>query len=264
MCRLMRDLRQEGKQIYQVEPFLKILLDIHDFFAEGHEPAEIKKETVQYPVYVAERNATKALLAYYETAMTGSFEETTAATITFARMDAARFRLRDLLRAREIGSLIRSHASTYVEAGAIHYPLKRLLRRHVSHQVRVRSLFLADDALKKPGECGHLHAPGDRLTLYYMFHPNVAETNGEWVLAARSIIYSKIIAKDELTGDADGFPHLRDELACIRSVERLSLDDCRRVFPLVRRANSSDARKIVAEYLAESTSRIRMQPDLNR
>lgn len=34
-------------------------------------------------------------------------------------------------------------------------------------------------------------------------------------------------------------------------VEYPTLADCRRLFPLVRRAKSSDAREIVAEYLAE-------------
>jgi len=31
----------------------------------------------------------------------------------------------------------------------------------------------------------------------------------------------------------------------------LSVEDCRRLFPLVRRAKSSAAREIVAEYMAE-------------
>ena len=73
----------------------------------------------------------------------------------------------------------------------------------------------------------------------------------EQVLAARSIIFSKIIEKEELTDDLNSFPHLRDELACIRMTKALGLDDCRRLFPLVRRAKSSDARQIVTDYLTE-------------
>ena len=74
MCYQLRRLRAEGKNILQVEPFLEILIGIHEFFAEGHRPEELDPKSVQYPVYLAERNATGALLAYYETVMTASFE----------------------------------------------------------------------------------------------------------------------------------------------------------------------------------------------
>lgn len=33
MCNLLQDLKEQGRQIFQVEPFLKILLSIHEFFA---------------------------------------------------------------------------------------------------------------------------------------------------------------------------------------------------------------------------------------
>jgi hypothetical protein len=102
MCRLLRELKEEGKTIFQIEPYLEILLGIHEFFADGHHPKELNKHSVQHPVYLAERNAARALLAYYQTAMTGSFNETIEAIKQFARMDAARFRLRDSLRAQEI------------------------------------------------------------------------------------------------------------------------------------------------------------------
>jgi len=102
MCYLLWELHAEGKMIFQVEPFLEILSGIHEFFADGHRPGELNQTSIQYPVYLAERNATKALLDYYQTAMTGSFDSTIAAVEQFARMDAARFRLRDSLRAQGI------------------------------------------------------------------------------------------------------------------------------------------------------------------
>ena len=259
MCRLLRELHRKGKKIFQVEPFIESLLAIHEFFAEGHGPGELNKDSLQHPVYLAERNATAALLAYYRTVMYESFDKTIAAIKQFARMDAARFRLRDSLRAQELATLIGKYSSSYVEAGVIHYPLWRLLRQQVSSQIRVRPVFLADAALKTMKEKGHLYGPGDQLTLLYMFHPNITTTMREQVLAARSIIYSKIIVKEELTKEAGTFPHLRDELDCIRTTGQLTLDDCRRLFPLVRRAKSSDARQIVAEYLAESKPQMRSQ-----
>jgi hypothetical protein len=253
MCYLLRELRAEGKKIFQVEPFLEILLGIHEFFAEGHLPGELKSNSIQYPVYLAERNATKALLDYYQTASTGSFDATIAAVQQFARMDAARFRLRDSLRAQEIRLKIGNYPSSYVESGVIHYPLWRLLRKNMSQPEQVKVIHLADEALKTMGSKGHLYGPGDQLTLLYVFHPNLAQTKREALLAARSIIYSKIVKKEELIDSLNTFPHLRDELACIRVTNQLDVDDCRRLFPLVRRAKSSDARKIITEYLAELT-----------
>lgn len=251
MCYLLRELRARGKQIFQVEPFLEILWGVHELFAEGHHPAKLKKNSIQYPVYLVERNATRALLDYYQTVMAGSFDDTIGAIIRFARMDAARFNLRDSLRAQALKSLIGKFTSTYVEAGMMHYPLYRLLGQQVSPSLQVRPLFLVNRALKKIGKAGHLYGPGDLLTLLYIFHPKIAASTRQQLLAARSLIYTKIIAKEEKLDSQNTFPHLRDELDCIRTVQRLSLNDCRRLFPLVRRAKTSDAHQIVGQYLSE-------------
>ncbi|MBW1803977.1 MAG: hypothetical protein JRJ85_24995 [Deltaproteobacteria bacterium] len=251
MCDLLCELHQDGKQIFQVEPFLRVLLEIHAFFADGHDPVEIKGDAFRYPVYLAERNATGALLNYYQTVMNGSFDETVTAVKQFARMDAARFRLRDLMRGRALVSLVKKYSSSYIEAGVIHYPLWRLLRERMPGQLSVKPIFLSDAALKAIGERGPIFGPGDQLTLYYIFHPGIKSTARDILLSARAIIYSKIIEKEERTDDLSTFPHLRDELACIGTTKQLLLDDCRRLFPLVRRAKSADARHIVAEYLAE-------------
>lgn len=258
MCYLLQKLRAQGTEIFQVEPYIEILLGIHEFFAEGHRPSELRKTSVQYPVYLAERNATGALLTYYHTALTGSFEDTLEAIKQFARLDAVRFRLRDSLRAQALEPLVKKYPSVYVEAGVIHYPLWRLLRRQVLPANRVKVIFLADTALKTLGEKGHLYGPGDQLTLLYVFHPNLRQPARETILAARSLIYSKLITKEELTDGLSPLPHLRDELACIHVVGRLSLDDCRRLFPLVRRVGTTQAQQIVADYLAGS-KKIRWQ-----
>lgn len=251
MCYFLRELRAQGKQVYQVEPFLEILLGIHEFFAEGHHPRELQKHSIQYPVYLVERNASQALLGYYQTVMAGSFDDTIGAIIKFARMDAARFCLRDSLRAQEIASMVRKYSSSYVEAGMMHYPLWRLLRQQLQENAQVKMVFLADEIRKSSGPKGHLYGPGDQLTLRYIFQPAILNTPREELLAARAIIYSKIIEKEELTEDLNKFPHLCDELDCIQIARQLSMADCRRLFPLVRRAKSAESREIVAEYLAE-------------
>ena len=147
--------------------------------------------------------------------------------------------------------MVRKYSSSYVEAGLMHYPLWQLLRQQLQEKERVKVVFLADDVLKSSGSKGHLYSPGDQLTLLYIFHPGILNTQREKLLAARSIIYSKIVQKEELTDDLNTFPHLCDELDCIQIARQLSLKDCRRLFPLVRRAKSSEAREIVAEYLVE-------------
>ena len=75
---------------------------------------------MRYPVYLAEKDATKALLGYYQTVVNGSFDETFEVVKQFARMDAARFRLRDLLRARALVPLVKQYPLSYIEAGVIH------------------------------------------------------------------------------------------------------------------------------------------------
>jgi len=66
------------------------------------------------------------------------------------------------------------------------------------------------------------------------------------------MIYSKILEKQELNGDGETFPHLRDELACIRAVRQLSIDDCRHLFPLLRRTSTLVARQILTSFLGTS------------
>ena len=251
MCHLLRNLKSEGKSIYQVEPYLETLISIHDFFADGHRPQELNKGSLQYPVYLAEKNATGALLAFYRTVMNGSFEESIEAVKNFARLDAARFRLRDSLRAQSLAPLLENVHSAYIEAGVSHLYLWQSLRKRLSRPRRLKTIFLSDDALKTISLNGHLYGPGDLLTLLYIYHPRTIQTDREKILAARSLIYSKLIAKSEIDDGSEKLPHLRNELACIQITNRLSLEDCRQLFPLICRSGTRQARQIVTEYMAE-------------
>lgn len=102
MCRLLRELHAEGKQLHQVEPFIESLLSILEFFAEGRKPEDLNSRLIHFHVYRAERAATGVLLAYYQTLGTGTFEEAIEAVIRFLRADAPRFRLWDSLRAHAL------------------------------------------------------------------------------------------------------------------------------------------------------------------
>jgi hypothetical protein len=131
----------------------------------------------------------------------------------------------------------------------MHYQLWRLLRRLLLSSARVSPVFLANAARPTLAEKGHLYAPGDQLTFLYIFHPTLSKTEWERLLAARSMVYSKILEKNELDERLDTFPHLRDELACTRAIRQLSLEDCKRLFPLIRRAGTLEARGMITEFL---------------
>jgi hypothetical protein len=262
MCRLLRQFYRNGKKIFQVEPFLQNLLTIHEFFSRGHRPEELNPKAVQYQVYLAERDATRALLNYYQIVINGSFEAAIKAVIRFARYDAVRFRLRDSMRARALATQITRYPSAFVEAGAIHYLLYPLLRHRLPKQVQIKPVFIAHKVLKTLGEKGHLFGPGDQLTLTFILHPDIRATQREGLLAARSLIYTKLIEKEERSADSISFPHIRDELGCIRAVRLLTLADCGRLFPLIRRLKTADARQLIDDYFLRLKKY--PQPILNR
>lgn len=261
MCRLLRKLHAQGKKILQVEPFLQHLLSVHEFFAKGHCPEELTVDSPEEQVYAAERDATKALLDYYQIVMDGTFEETIESTLRFARADAARFRLRDALRTRALADAIPQYESAFIEAGSIHYGLYLNLKKGLPKQVNIKPVFIAHKAMQTIGERGHLFGPGDQLTLRYILYANSKNTQDDALLAARSLVYSKLVEKEELTADLETFPHIRNELACIQIVKRLTLGDCKRLFPLIRHAKSDQVRHMVEDYLARFKKRL--PPEIN-
>ena len=124
-----------------------------------------------------------------------------------------------------------------------------MLRQRLSGQAQVNPVFLPHKALRYLRGKGHLYGPGDQLTLIYIFHPNIATTPQQELLAARSLIYTKLIEKEEWSIDLKTYPHVRNELTCIRTVKLLTLRDCSRLFPLIRGIKTEKARMLVDDYL---------------
>ena len=248
MAQALRERHRLGTRLYQVEPFIEHLLAIHDRFADGQGPSDLTAGTTLHQVYLAERAATKALIDFYSTSSGGSFSATLAAVKRFARADARRFDLRDRLRAAAMPDLLQRHRRTYIEAGQIHYPLWRELRRRLPADVTLRIHFLMAGAVRGMGRHRHLYGPGDRLTLLYRFHPDGRFREADR-LAAQALIYNKIIIKEEMSETAEPFPHTRDELEVAAITDRLTIDDCRRLYPVVRRAATATAREMVRHYL---------------
>jgi hypothetical protein len=142
MCLALRELSGIGISIHQVEPYLEHLVAIHEFFSSGGSPEKLDPHHVQYDVYLAEKQATAALLDFYKTAIAGSFERTLESVKRFARVDSRRFLLRDRMRAKALAPLIRRFNKSYIEAGQIHYLLWRMLRQDLGDSVTVRPHFL--------------------------------------------------------------------------------------------------------------------------
>lgn len=247
MCRRLRRLHEEGRQIFQVEPYLEGLAAIHEFFAEGGSPEGLQPDTLPFYIHRAERSATGALIAYYGASARGGFEEAVAAVVRFARADAARLRLRDSLRAQALAARVAAFDSSYVECGEIHFALWRELRRRLPAGIAASARFLGREALAGIGAGRRPASPGDALTLRYVFNPpgERPPTTGETLWAARAMIHAKILGKEEQAAGEEPFPHLMDELRCTRAVGRLSLEQCRALFAAFRRAGTEEARRLL-------------------
>ncbi len=248
MVDILRERHQAGCRLYQIEPFIAHLLEIHERFAGGDRPADLPAGTPMERVYRAEHEATAALIDFYQVSSTGGFTDTLTAVKRFARADADRFALRDRMRAEAMVGMLSEPGRIYIEAGQIHYPLWQELRRRLPAGYPLKVNFLMAPVVRSLGYRGHLYGPGDLLTLHYRLHPR-RRFPAEDLLAARALIYSKLIAKDEILPDIEPYPHTRDELEVGATTARLSLSDCRRLYPLVRRASTAVAREMVQHYI---------------
>jgi hypothetical protein len=244
-----------GKRLYQIEPFLEKLIQIHECFAAGGSPHDLKRGSASWQVYQAERRATAVLLDFYRISVRGTFDATVAAVKRFARADARRFELRDEMRAKLLVCRLTQGGTYYIEAGPIHYPLWRKLKHRLPQSYKLNVRFLMAEVARALGYHRHLYGPGDLLTLLYSFHPGYSSRRAD-LLAAQALVYNKLIAKEEIVAAAGHYPHTADELAADDLVRRLTLADCRRLFPRIRRASANTAADTVEAYL----SRKRRQP----
>ena len=90
--------------------------------------------------------------------------------------------------------------------------------------------------------------PGDILTLHYVLHNHVKEETAD-LLAARSLIYIKLIAKEELFPGKSGTPHIEDEIKVNRLVDRLDFNQCGQLFQRIRLSKRQQAVEMAQEYL---------------
>jgi len=247
-CELFQSLYQNGKHLFQVDPFITKLNAIHDFFASGGKPHEIESDTPWGTVYNAERNYSAALLAYYERCLTAPFDEVVKLVKRFACEDAIRNRLRDQMRAEMIIYLIPPYQSVYVEAGHLHLSLLNRLTERLPADFRIRPAYLMAPVVRQLTACRQALSPGDKLTLLYTYRPDYVLSRADR-LAAQSLIYTKIIIKEEMVGAENTFPHTHNEVASSSLVQKLSYHDCEKLYAHIKNRATKDAMAIVREYI---------------
>jgi hypothetical protein len=252
-CELFRTLYQDGKHLLQVDPYMTYLNEIHDLFGNGGKPHDIDPDSSQGHVYAAERRWTTSLLAYYEGCLTEPFDEVVGMVKHFAREDAARGRLRDRMRAAAITDIVPAFSTAYIEAGTLHLPLLNQLVAMLPSGYRVRPVFVMAPVVRQLCDRRQTLGPGDKLTLHYSYRPDYAASRAD-LLAARSLIHSKIQAKEEMLGTAGEFPHTHDEVETISLVERLSYADCKALYAQVKHATTQEALALVRHYLGKQTN----------
>ena len=244
------ELHRLGKKLYQVEPFLQNLIEIHEHLAGGGRPADFQEETDLCRVYFAEKNATAALLDFYRTSIRGSFLDAVEAVKRFAHADAQRLALRDSMRAEALLEVLNGPGTHCIEAGRIHYFLFKHLKRRLPTGYLLEKVFLMADTFRDMGYRRHLFSPGDILTFIYLFHPQWNRSQ-EDLLAARTLIYNKLILKEEIYENLEAHPHATDELKTGKIIKTLSMEDCRRLYPLLRRVSTDVARERALQYLEQ-------------
>jgi hypothetical protein len=249
-CELLRRLYAGGTAVYQVDPFMDELVRIHEFFAEGGTPQELKEGTPTRAVYECERMWTGRLIGFYERSMRAGFDGLVRAVQAFAAADAEKGRMRDQMRAERLIELLPDLGSLYVEAGYIHFALFRELMRRIPSGWRLRPVHIME-SVSRP-LCGRRRplGPGDVLTLLYTCRPGYAGNRDE-VLAARSLVYNKMIEKEEMSAESADYPHLRDECEVVRTVGALTYEQCRRIYERVRRLPTREARSAVLRFLED-------------
>lgn len=247
-CLLYRRLKQQGRQLFQCDPYMERLNAIRAIFDAGGKPADIDRHAELSPVYDCERRWTAALIDYYEHCLRAPFAVVVERLKRFAREDAARNRLRDVLRAQAIRELAPPYAMLYIEAGSLHLYLFNRLRVLLGGQYAIVPCYLTAPVARRLGGRRHALGPGDRLTLHYTYRPGFSGERAER-LAAQSLIHSKIQLKEEIAGRGSDFPHTHDEVESAALVDALSYADCNRLYDRIKGQGTDEARASIKTYL---------------
>ena len=248
-CLLLRQMHDMGKTILQVEPFVEELIGLHEFFAAEGRPDQIRAETRAGMVYDCERRWSDKLMKFYQVSSAGrNFSDLVRAVKNFARADAQKGRLRDEMRARALKDILSGYQSIYVEAGYIHFFLAAEVFAKKPASSRLETFYSMQVFFRERLGRRQILGPGDVLTLLYTWMPDYSGPRAD-ILAARSLIYNKIVHKEEILEETDRFPHSRDELKAVQLAGSLDYEECKDVYREIRGLETREAMEKVGEIV---------------
>lgn len=245
-CLLLRDLHGKGVRVLQLHPWLDELVGIHEFFASAKTPGDLPQDGPIRMVYERERIWTAALMRFYEASGSGDFHEIVASVNAFAKEDARKIRDMDKARAESLVPVLADlspDSSAYVECGSIHMDMVLLLHRQLGPG-RIRVRHLMEEVCKPRYGTRRLLPPGDVLTFRHLLGAP-ENPQAERLLAARAVVYNKLIQKEELAAREGEYPHMDNEARVISQVSALDHDGCQEVFAAIRSLPLEEALEVV-------------------
>lgn len=254
LCAELRQLFAQGKRIVQVEPYLDCLVQIHELFADSKTPEYVLSLDGLRDVYLAEKEATGALISFYALSMKEDFRAVIDSVKVFAQKDAHRIRMRDIMRAAAIAELAAAGQRLFVEAGYIHYGLYHFLTTQIGQHLRVQSVFLLQPVVDALQAKRRNIGPGDVLTLLYILHAGIPADKAD-LLAARSLIAVQLVAKEELQPDHT-FPHCEDDAMVNALVSSLDFERCRQLYQRIRGVPRSTALRYARQFVDDEKGRV--------
>jgi hypothetical protein len=238
-CRTLQALHARGAAVLQVHPWMDELAAIHEFFAAGNGPGDIPTGGRAWAVYARERKWSAKLLAFYKAAGRKDFEGILDAVNDFAMADAAKISDMDRDRAAALAGLLPGRGRAYVECGAIHQDMVGLMIRALGHG-RVRTIHLMEEVCLTRHGRRRLIPPGDILTFRHLLGAP-RDRAVESLLAARAVVYNRLMEKEERFDSASPYPHMDAEALVLQIVGGLGTEQCRDLFGRIRHLSVSES-----------------------
>jgi hypothetical protein len=244
-CRTLQSFHASGVKVLQLHPWMDQLVGIHEFFAAGNGPGDIPGGSQAWAVYAREREWSASLLAFYKAAGKNDFEAILKAVNDFAMADAAKISDMDTGRAADLADILPAHGPAYVECGAIHHDMVGLMIRALGHG-RVKAVHLMEEACLARYGRRRLIPPGDLLTFRHLLGAprNPAQ---EALLAARAVVYNRLMEKDETFESASAYPHMDAEALVLQIVNDLDTEQCRELFGHIRHMGVRESLALVLQ-----------------
>jgi hypothetical protein len=244
-CRTLQGLHAAGVAVLQVHPWMDELAGIHEFFAAGNGPADIPRGGRAWAVYAREREWSAKLLAFYRAAGGKDFGAILEAVNDFAMADAAKISDMDRDRAAALADILPANGPAYVECGSIHHDMVGLMVKALGHG-RVRAIHLMEEACLVRHGRRRLVPPGDALTFRHLLGAP-RDPAREALLAARAVVYNRLMEKEESFESDSPYPHMDAEALVLQIVGGLDLERCRELFGRIRHLGVRESLALVLQ-----------------